>query len=125
LIKWKIRGEVMVREKNDSGNIQISDNAIANIAAIAAKSIDGVIDLDGGTVSGIADMLGVKNESKGIKVDLKDENVSLDMNIIVSYGSDIGNVASQVQEKVKEAIENMTGLNVEKVNININSIKYK
>lgn len=115
----------MVREKNDSGSIQISDNAIANIAAIAAKSIDGVVDLDGGTVSGIADILGVKNESKGIKVELKDENVSLDINLILYYGCDIGSVATQVQEKVKEAIENMTGLNVERINININSIKYK
>lgn len=110
---------------NETGNIQISDNAIANIAAIAAKSIDGVFDLDGGAVSGIADMFGVKNESKGIKVDLKDENVTLDINLIVAFGKDIGNVASLVQEKVKEAIENMTGLNVEKVNVNINAIKHK
>ncbi|MCX7698732.1 MAG: Asp23/Gls24 family envelope stress response protein [Candidatus Goldbacteria bacterium] len=115
----------MEKEKNESGNIRISDNAIANIAAIAAKSIDGVIDLDGGAVSSIADILGVKNESKGIKVDLKDENVSLDINIIVAFGKDIGTVASQVQEKVKESIENMTGLNVEKINVNINSIKPK
>ncbi|MCX8093311.1 MAG: Asp23/Gls24 family envelope stress response protein [Candidatus Goldbacteria bacterium] len=115
----------MEKEKNESGNIRISDNAIANIAAIAAKSIDGVIDLDGGAVSSIADILGVKNESKGIKVDLKDENVSLDINIIVAFGKDIGTVASQVQEKVKESIENMTGLNVEKINVNINSIKTK
>lgn len=115
----------MADEKNETGNIKISDNAIANIAAIAAKSIDGVVNLDGGAVSGIADMLGVKNESKGIKVDLKDENVSLDINLVVAFGKDIGNVASLVQEKVKEAIENMTGLNVERINININSIKYK
>jgi len=115
----------MANEKNETGNIQISDNAIANIAAIAAKSIEGVVDLDGGAVSGIADMLGVKSESKGIKVDLKDENVSLDINLIVAFGKDIGNVASLVQEKVKEAIENMTGLNVEKINVNINSIKHK
>ncbi len=115
----------MANEKNETGNIQISDNAIANIAAIAAKSVDGVVDLDGGAVSGIADMLGVKNESKGIKVDLKDENVSLDINLIVAFGKDIGTVASQVQEKVKESIENMTGLNVEKINVNINSIKHK
>ncbi len=115
----------MANEKNETGNIQISDNAIANIAAIAAKSVDGVMDLDGGAVSGIADMLGVKNESKGIKVDLKGENVSLDVNLIVAFGKDIGTVASLVQEKVKEAIENMTGLNVEKINVNINSIKHK
>lgn len=115
----------MANEKNEIGNIQISDNAIANIAAIAAKSIDGVVNLDGGAVSSIADVLGVKNESKGIKVVLKDENVSLDINLVVAFGKDIGNVASLVQEKVKEAIENMTGLNVEKVNVNINSIKYK
>ena len=115
----------MTNEKNETGNIQISDNAIANIAAIAAKSIDGVVDLDGGAVSGIADMLGVKNTSRGIKVEMKGENVSLDINLIVAFGKDIGTVATEVQEKVKEAIENMTGLNVEKINVNVNSIKYK
>ncbi|MBP7791484.1 MAG: Asp23/Gls24 family envelope stress response protein [Candidatus Goldbacteria bacterium] len=113
----------MVNEKNETGNIQISDNAIANIAAIAAKSINGVVDLDGGAVSGIADMLGVKNETKGIKVELRGENVAVDINLIVAFGNDISNIASLVQEKVKESIENMTGLNVEKVNVNINSIK--
>jgi len=112
-----------MEEKNDTGNIKISDEAIATIASIAAKSVPGVVDLDGGPVSGIADALGVKSSTKGIKVEMSAESVSLDLNIIVAFGKDISDIASEVQEKVRESIENMTGLVAEKVNVNVNSVK--
>lgn len=113
----------MPDEKTEQGNIKISDEAIASIVAIAAKQVSGVIDMDGGPVSTLAESLGVKNATKGIKVDINNENVSVEINIIVAFGIDISDIASQVQDKVKEAIEKMTGLNVEKVNVNINGVK--
>jgi uncharacterized alkaline shock family protein YloU len=113
----------MPDEKNDIGNIKISDEAIASIASIAAKQVDGVIDMDGGPVGTLAETLGVKNELKGIKIDMGKESVSVEINLIVAFGSDVSEIATAVQEKIKEAIENMTGLSVEKINVNINRVK--
>ena len=112
-----------MEEKNETGNVKISDEAIATIASIAAKSVSGVIELDGGPVGGIADVLGVKNATRGIRVDMKGNSVSLDINIVVAFGRDISEIASEAQEKVRESIENMTGLIAEKVNVNVNSVK--
>jgi len=112
-----------MEEKTESGIIKISDEAIASIASIAAKKVDGVMDLDGGAVVSIAEMLGVKNASKGIKVDMGTDSVSLDLNIVVSFGTDISDVASKVQESVRDSVESMTGLTVLKANINVNSIR--
>jgi len=113
----------MVEEKNDSGNIKISDEAIATIAAITAKSITGVVELDAGPVQSISDVLGVKQETRGIKINMNKETVSIDMNLVFEFGMEISEVAASVQEKVKETIENMTGLIVDRVNISVNSIK--
>lgn len=113
----------MVEERSDTGNIKISDEAIATIAAIAARSVPGVLDLDGGPMSNFAGVLGVKKETSGIKVEMEKESVSLDINIIVEFGMDISEIASSVQEKIRQAIEKMTGLMAEKVNVNINSVK--
>ena len=113
----------MPDEKTDIGNIKISDEAIASIASIAAKQVDGVIDMDGGPVTSLAETLGVKNATKGIKVDMSKETVSIEINLIIAFGKDISDIATQVQEKIKEAIENMTGLIVEKINVNINRVK--
>ncbi len=113
----------MSTEKTESGNVKISDEAIATIASIAAKSVAGVVDLDGGPMGNFSDMIGVKNSSKGIKVEMGSDSVSVDINLIVGFGSDIADVAAAVQDAVREHIEKMTGLTVDKVNVNINSVK--
>jgi uncharacterized alkaline shock family protein YloU len=113
----------MATEKTESGNVKISDEAIATIASIAAKSVAGVVDLDGGPMGNFSDMIGVKNSSKGIKVEMGSDSVSVDINLIVGFGSDIADVAAAVQDAVREHIEKMTGLTVDKVNVNINSVK--
>jgi uncharacterized alkaline shock family protein YloU len=113
----------MTTEKTESGNVKISDEAIATIAAIAARSVGGVVDLDGGAMGNFSEMIGVKNETKGVKVEMGADSVSLDINLIVAFGHDIADVASEVQEAAREHIEKMTGLNVDKVNVNVNSVK--
>ncbi len=113
----------MVEEKTDSGIIRISDEAVATIASAAARGVPGVIDLDGGAATGFAEMLGIKNEIKGIKVDMHSESVSLEINLVVEFGRDISIVATKVQEEVKDSIEKMASLYVEKVNVNINSVR--
>ncbi|MCE5301351.1 MAG: Asp23/Gls24 family envelope stress response protein [Spirochaetia bacterium] len=113
----------MVEHNNDSGNVKISDEAIATIASIAAKEVDGVFCLDSGTVGGLAEAFGVKDLSKGVRVEFSGENVSVNINLMVCFGRDIADVASEVQDKVRESIESMTGLLVDKVHVNINGVR--
>jgi uncharacterized alkaline shock family protein YloU len=113
----------MVEQKGDSGNVKISDDAIASIAYIAACDVDGVAGLDGGNAAALAEALGVKDPTKGIKVAMMQDSVSLDINIIAIFGREVSDVASEVQDKVKESIETMTGLAVNRVNVNINGVR--
>ena len=113
----------MVDNKGDSGNIKISDDAIASIAAIASRDVEGVVDLDGGSAAAFAEAIGIKDSTKGIKIDMLNENVSLDINLVVDFGREVSDVAAEVQDKVREAIESMTGLNVNKINVNINGVR--
>ncbi|MEI7640507.1 MAG: Asp23/Gls24 family envelope stress response protein [bacterium] len=114
----------MQSNQTDAGNIKLSEEAIANISAIAAKSVDGVVDIDSGTVGTLAEALGIKL-TRGIKVDMTNTTVSIDINLVLSFGCDITETGCAVQEKIREAVENMTGLIVGKINININSVRYK
>lgn len=113
----------MVEHKGESGNIKISDDAIASIAAIASREVKGVIDLDGGSTAAFAEAIGIKDSTKGIKVDMLNETVSLDINIIVDFGREVSDIAAEVQDKVRESIESMTGLNVNRINVNINGVR--
>jgi uncharacterized alkaline shock family protein YloU len=115
----------MVEQKSDAGNIKISDDAIAAIACIAAKDVDGVVDLDGGTAAALAEALGVKDSIKGVKVEMTNDTVSLNIDLIVSFGREVSDVASEVQDKVRESIETMTGLSVDKIHVNVNSVRKK
>ena len=102
-----------------TGNVKISDEVVATITNIAVSEIKGVSGLGGTFTGDIAQMLGKKSFSKGIKVDIKDNNVILDLNVIIEYGVKIPEVAWEIQEAVKKAVESMTGLDVEKVNIHV------
>ncbi len=102
---------------NESGTVNYSNDVLAKIAALATEEVEGVAGTSGGSLS---DMLGVKN--RGIKVDLAEGSVSFDLNIVIEYGKKLHEVAGNVQEGVKKAIENMTGLNVSAVNVNVHSL---
>ena len=79
--------------------------------------------MSGGFAGGITEVLsGKKNLAKGIKVDISEKNVKIDVNIIVEYGSRIPDVAFEIQNRVKKAVENMTGLNVEEVNVHVQGV---
>lgn len=108
---------------NESGTIKISDEVVAIIAGLATSEVSGVYSMSGGIAGGIAEFLGGrKNATKGIKVDIKDEKAVIDIHITVLYGVKIPEVAWEIQEKVKSAVENMTGLDVLKVNIHVEGI---
>ncbi len=104
-----------VYEKERIGEVQIADEVVAIIAGLAATEVSGVDSMAGNITNELVGKLGMKNLSKGVKVDVTEEHVSLNM----KYGYNIPEVSEKVQEKVKSAIENMTGLTVLDVNIKI------
>lgn len=108
----------------DARNLKISDDVVAVIAGIAATEVEGVAGMSGGIVGDITEILGRKNLSKGVKVEVGERDVSIDLFMVVKYGSRIPEVAQKVQERVKEAVENMTGLNVVEVNIHVQGITF-
>ena len=107
---------------DSEGNVCISNDVVATIASIAAKSIEGVAGMFGSITGGFAELLGKKNPSKGVKVTITDHDVKIDMFVIVEYGVKIPDVAWEIQEKTKNEVEAMTGLNVVEVNVNIEGV---
>lgn len=119
--------EKVVDVKDDSveenNNIQISDDVVAVIAGMAASEVPGVAEMAGGFAGGISEVLsGKKNKAKGIKVDIQDKKVKIDVNIIVEYGSRIPDVAFEIQKRVKKSVENMTGLIANEVNVHVQGV---
>jgi uncharacterized alkaline shock family protein YloU len=114
-------------ESGDMGTTQIANDVIAVIAGLAATDVRGVADMSGGLVGGIAERLGRKNLSKGVKVEVApdERQCSVDLSIIAEYGYRIPDVAMEIQEGVKQAIEGMTGLDVVAVNVNVLGIAFK
>ena len=111
-------------EHNDVGSIRIADEVVGIIAGLAATEVVGVAGMSAGLVGGIAEMLGKKNLSKGVKVEVGEREAAVDLYIIVEYGVRIPDVALRVQENVKRAIESMTGLDVVEVNIHVQGVGF-
>ncbi|KXG78163.1 Alkaline shock protein 23 [Fervidicola ferrireducens] len=109
---------------NGKGSVKITDEVVSIIAGLAATEVEGVAGMSGGLAGGIAEMLGRKNLSKGVKVQVGEKEVVVDIYIIVNYGVRIPEVAWKVQENVKKAIENMTGLTVAEVNIHVQGVNF-
>lgn len=106
-------------ELNESGNVNISDEVVTIIASLAASGVTGVAGMVNSLSGGFAEFLGKKNLSKGVKVNVTEKRAVLDLYIIVEYGVKIPDVAWEIQEKVKNEVEAMTGLEVEAVNVNV------
>ncbi|WP_025026196.1 Asp23/Gls24 family envelope stress response protein [Caldalkalibacillus mannanilyticus] len=107
------------------GKVEIAPEVIEVIAGLAASEIDGVAFMSGGFVGGIVERLGRKNLAKGVRVELGEERTAVDVSIVVEYGVRIPSVAMAVQENVKTAIQNMTGLDVIEVNVHVVSVQIK
>lgn len=110
-------------ENNCIGTVQIADDVVAIIAGLAATEVDGVASMAGNITKEIISKFGVKNLSKGVRVTVAEGSVAVDVAINVEYGYTVTDVSVKVQEKVKTAIENMTGLNVTEVNIKIAGVE--
>ena len=105
--------------KEKFGEVKIADEVIAIIAGLAATEVEGVASMAGNITNELIGKLGVKNQSKAVKVLVTEENVDVDLALNIDYGYSIMKVSEKVQDRVKSAIENMTGLEVSMVNIRI------
>lgn len=114
--------EKEVSEEAQDNGIQIADDVVSIIAGKAASEVSGVYSMAGGFAGGITEVFGKKNFSKGIKVDVNEQKVKIDVNIIVEYGARIPDIAFEIQNRVKKAVESMTGLNVLEVNVHVQGV---
>lgn len=114
--------EEFINDNTGTGSVRISNDVVAIIAGVAATEVKGVAGMSGGITGGISEMLGMKNLSKGVKVEAGDKEAAIDLFIIVEYGSNIAEVGKGVQENVKASVETMTGLNVVEVNVSIQGV---
>ena len=119
----EVLNEEVALESNDNNEIRIADDVVAVIAGVAVSEVQGVSSMAGGFAGGISDVLsGKKNLSKGIKVELGDKETKIDVNIIVEYGTRIPDIAFEIQNRVKKAVETMTGLKVIEVNVHVQGV---
>lgn len=111
--------------QNDAskGEIKIADEVVAIIAALAATEVEGVASMAGNITNELIGKLGMKNLSKGVKVDVLEGIVTVSLTLNLKYNYSIVEVSARVQEKVKNAIENMTGLEVADVNIKVAGVE--
>jgi uncharacterized alkaline shock family protein YloU len=113
-----------VSAKTDVGTVKIADEVVAIIAGMAATEIKGIAGMSGGIVGGIAEFVGKKSPSKGVKVEVGEKEAAIDLFVIVEFGVRIPEIAHEVQQNVKKAIENMTGLTVVEVNVHIQGVSF-
>ncbi len=113
------------KEYLKNGQVHISTEVLSIITSIAAREIEGVQDASSGIVDELSSLFNKKNNTKGIKIEVKENNVYIDISINVEYGYNVNKVAEAVQERVAEKIENMTELNVTSVNVNVANVFIK
>ena len=101
------------------GSVQIADEVVAMIASLAAMEVEGVYSLAGKVTNELMSKVGVKNLTRGVKVEVIGSDVKVELVVMLEYGYNIPATSQKVQERVKNAIENMTGLTVTDVNIRI------
>ncbi len=113
------------KDEENIGVVQIADDVVAMIASLAATEVEGVSAMVGNITNELMSRVGMKSLTKGVRVDVLEGNVTVDLALTMEYGYNIPATCQKVQGKVKAAIENMTGLTCTDVNIRIAGIKVK
>ncbi len=116
------RSVYKIQDIGGIGEVHIADEVVAIVAGLAATEVEGVASMSGNITNDLVSKLGMKNLSKGVKVDVTDGTVTVDLNLNIEYGKSIPKTCKAVQERVKTSIESMTGLSVGTVNINIANV---
>ena len=112
-----------IQDDSSMGEVKIADEVVAIIAAIAATEVEGVASMAGNITNELISRLGMKNLSKGVKVDVLEGVVTVSLALNMKYNYSIMDVSAKVQEKVKSAVENMTGLEVADVNVKVAGVE--
>ena len=108
-----------IKEKGIHGDVKIADDVIAIIAALAATEVSGVARMYGNITNELVSKLGMKKLSKGVRVKIEKDAIIVDLAIELEYGDSVPEISSKVQDRVKTAIENMSGLKVKEVNVRV------
>ena len=108
-----------LQEDENIGTVQIADEVVAIIASLAATEVEGVSSMAGNITNELMSKVGVKGLTKGVKVEVSNHQVRAELAVLMEYGYNLPATSQKVQERVKNAIENMTGLTVTDVNIRI------
>jgi uncharacterized alkaline shock family protein YloU len=113
----------IIQIKSDSlGEVKIADEVVAIVAGLAATEVEGVSSMAGNITNEIVSRLGMRNLSKGIEIEVENDEIRVSVAINIAYGYNIPEVSAKVQDKIASAIENMTGLHVAEVNVRIASV---
>ena len=112
-----------IQDDSSMGEVKIADEVVGIIAALAATEVEGVASMAGNITNELISRLGMKNLSKGVKVDVLEGVVSVSLALNMKYNYSIMDVSAKVQEKVKSAVENMTGLEVADVNVKVAGVE--
>ena len=119
----EVKDNYTIQLQNDKGEIVISNDVIGVIAGLAAVEVDGVVSMAGEITKELISKLSKKALANGVKVDITEGSVSLAMSVNLKYGFNVMDVSKKVQEKVKGAVENMTGLTVTDINVRVAGIE--
>ncbi len=111
-------------ETGSVGTVKIANDVVATIASLATVDVDGVEGMSGGIANGIAEILGRKQLTKGVKVEVKETEAIIDIYVIIRYGTKIPEASAKIQKNVKEAVEVMTGLNAVSVNVYVQGVVF-
>ena len=120
-----VRNTYKIYDNSELGEVNISDDVLAVISAMAALEVDGVVGMAGNITSEIVEKLGVKKLAKGVRIDVSENNVMIDVSIVLRMNENIINISKKVQDKIKTTVENMTGLSVANINVNISNVLAK
>ncbi|MCI5855859.1 MAG: Asp23/Gls24 family envelope stress response protein [Agathobacter sp.] len=113
----------IIQIKSDQlGEVKIADEVVAIVAGLAATEVEGVSSMAGNITNEIVSKLGMRNLSKGIQIEVENDEIKVSVAINIAYGYNIPDVSAKVQDKIASAIENMTGLHVAEVNVRIASV---
>lgn len=116
--------DILNEKEPETGIIKISEDVVEVLADKAVREIDGVAGLTAGFLGNVADVFGKKGGAKGVDVDIKENKVTITVHVVIKYGCRIPEIAWRIQEAVKNTVESMTDLEVLKVNVFVDGVKF-